>query len=196
MKRLILASQSKRRSAILRDCGIPHKVVKSGVREIHLDAKRPSYLVMLNAKKKAEAVAERVQGGVVLGVDTLVLFKGRLIGKPRSEREAKKMLAAFSGSRIAVYSGVHVMDLYNGKDITGYDKTLLYIRHIPLKDVDRYFRLLGPTDKAGGFSIEGVGSIVFDDVRGSYFNVLGLPMWKLQGLFQTIGLDLLDFVRL
>ena len=74
-------------------------------------------------------------------------------------------------------------------------KTSLYIKEIVPKDIAKYFRLLGPYDKAGGFSIEGVGSIIFDDIRGSYFNVLGLPMGKLQELFRDIGLDLLDFVE-
>ena len=88
-----------------------------------------------------------------------------------------------------------VKDLDSFKESSGFDKTSLYIREIPEKDIDKYFRLLGPYDKAGGFSIEGVGSIVFDNVNGSYFNVLGLPMGKLQELFRKIDLDLLDFVR-
>lgn len=194
MKRIILASKSKRRSAILKSCGISHIVVPSGIREIHKDTKRPGALVMLNARKKAETVAQRIRKGIIVGVDTLVLFKNKLVGKPRSKSEAKNMLMTFSGNRIAVYSGIYVLDLYNSKETSGFDKTILFIKKIPLRDIDKYFKLLGPYDKAGGFSIEGVGSIVFDNVRGSYFNVLGLPMAKLQELFRNIGLDLLDSI--
>ena len=150
---------------------------------------------MLNAKRKAEAVAGNGGRGIIIGVDTLVLFKGRMAGKPRAKSEAKKMLAAFSGRRITVYSGICVIDTWSSKQASGFEKTMLRVKMIPHGDIDRYFRLLGPYDKAGGFSIEGVGSIVFDDITGSYFNVLGLPMGKLQGLFNRIGLDLLDFVK-
>ena len=195
MRRIILASGSKRRSAILKGCNIRHVVVPSKVKEVHRAAKRPGALVMLNARKKTEAVAIKAKQGIIIGVDTLVLFKGRLVGKPRTKREAKRMLIAFSGSRIKVYSGIHIMDLDNSKEASGFEETLLRIKKIPHMDIDKYFRLLGPYDKAGGFSIEGVGSIVFDDISGSYFNVLGLPMGKLQELFRRIRLDLLDFVR-
>lgn len=209
---IILASKSKRRSAILKSCSIPHRVVPSRIRElhpvrdktlkvptisngVHKNIKRPEALVMLNAGRKAEAVARRIRKGIMIGVDTLALFKGRLVGKPHSRIEAKRMLEDFSGNRIIVYSGICVINTYNLKKRSGFDKTSLYIRKIPRCDMDKYFRLLGPYDKAGGFSIEGIGSIVFDDIRGSYFNVLGLPMGKLQELFRDIGLDLLDFVR-
>ena len=195
MRRIILASESKRRSVILRDCNIGHVVIPSRIKEVHRGTKRPGALVILNARKKAEAIAIKAKQGIIIGVDTLVLFKGKLVGKPRTKREAKRMLTAFSGNQIKVYSGIYIMDLDDSKEASGFDKTSLRIKKIPRMDIDKYFRLLGPYDKAGGFSIEGVGSIVFDDISGSYFNVLGLPMGKLQELFQNIGLDLLDFVR-
>ena len=195
MKKIILASQSRRRSLILKSCNIPHIVLPSKAKEVHKTTGRPAALVMLNAKRKAEAVAGRTGRGIIIGVDTLVLFKGKLVGKPRTGSEARKMLAAFSGNRIDVYSGICVVDTVNSKKASGSEKTSLRIKRIPRRDMDKIFRLLGPYDKAGGFSIEGVGSIIFDDIKGSYFNVLGLPMGKLQDLFRKIGLDLLDFVR-
>ena len=195
MKRIILASQSKRRSAILSSCGIPHIIIHSRVKEIHKSTGNPRRVVMHNARIKCESVARKRKAAIILGVDTMVLFKGRLIGKPSDKNEAKKMLRDFSGRRLLVYSGLHLMDPASGKSATTSDMTRLKIRRIPKKDIEKYFTLWGPYDKAGGFSIEGVGSIVFDDINGSYYNVLGLPMAKVQELFQKIGLDLLDFVR-
>jgi len=195
MRKIILASKSKRRSAILKSCNILHAVIPSSVREEQRRSGSPAALVLRNAGRKAETVARKKRKGIIIGVDTLVLFKGKLVGKPRTKAEAKRMLKGFSGNRIKVYSGICVIDAGRSKRSSGYDKTTLDIKKIPSSDIDKYFRLLGPYDKAGGFSIEGVGSIVFDDVGGSYFNVLGLPMWKLQELFREIGLDLLDFVR-
>jgi septum formation protein len=195
VKKIILASQSKRRSAILKSCHIPHRVVVSGASELHKPTKRPGALVALNAERKVAAVARRERSAVIIGVDTLVLFKKRLLGKPRTKGQAKGMLKAFSGGRIAVYTGICVVDSGTSRKAAGFEKTSLRIKKIPASDIDRYFRLLGPYDKAGGFSIEGVGSIIFDDVTGSYFNVLGLPMGKLQDLFRKIELDLLDFIK-
>ncbi len=194
-RKIILASKSKRRSAILSSCGIPHIVIPSRVREIHGSSSNARALVMHNARIKAETVARREGEGIVLGVDTMVLFGGRLIGKPSNRNEAKKMLRDFSGRRILVYSGLCLIDQASGKSATTSDMTRLIIKCIPKKDIEKYFRLLGPYDKAGGFSIEGVGSIIFDDINGSYYNVLGLPMAKVQELFQKINLDLLDFVK-
>ncbi len=195
VKKIILASQSKRRSLILKSCNIPHTVLPSRIKEAHKDTARPGALVVLNAEKKAESIARKANCCIIIGVDTLVLFKRRLLGKPRTKQEAKKMLAAFSGRRIKVYSGICVIDTGGAKKACGFEKTLLRIKKIPGGDIGKYFRLLGPYDKAGGFSIEGVGSIIFDDIKGSYFNVLGLPMGKLQELFHKIELDLLDFVK-
>jgi len=194
-QKIILASQSKARSAILNSCGIRHVVMPSSVKEIHISSKKPQAIVMHNAGMKAEAIFRRVKNGVILGVDTLVLFKGKLIGKPRNKREAKKILREFSGNKILVYSGLHVIDADSGSEAGGFDLTSLKIKKIPEKDIEKYFNLLGPYDKAGGFSIEGVGSIIFDDIKGSFYNVVGLPTGKLQELFQKIGLDLLDFVK-
>lgn len=192
---VILASKSKRRSSILKCCYVPHTVIPSRARELHHDTKKPHVLVIWNARIKAEAVAKTRRSGIIFGVDTLVLFNGKLIGKPRTKREAKQTLRTFSGKRIVVYSGIHVIDLDRSKEISGFDKTSIYVKEIPEKDIDKYFKLLGPYDKAGGFSIEGIGSIIFDNLRGSYFNVLGLPMGLLEKLFKEIDLDLLDFVN-
>jgi septum formation protein len=195
MKKIILASKSKRRSAILKSCNIPHTVVPSKVKEIHKDTESPGALVIKNATKKAEAVARKRDKGIIVGIDTLVLFRKRLVGKPRSKDEAKKILSAFSGNKIVVYTGVCIIDSARSKKTSGFEKTSLNIKKICRREIDRYFKLLGPYDKAGGFSIEGIGSIIFDDIRGSYFNVLGLPMGKLQEMFEDIGLDLLDFIK-
>ena len=176
-------------------CGIRHAVIPGRAKELHYDTKRPHLVVMKNARIKAEDVAKRRIIGIIIGIDTLVLFNGRLIGKPRTKREAGRILRAFSGRRITVYSGIHIIDSAGSKEASGFDRTSLYVKKISGKDIDKYFRLLGPYDKAGGFSIEGVGSIIFDNIRGSYFNVLGLPMGLLERLFKVLGLDLLNFIN-
>lgn len=191
----ILASKSKRRTQILKSCGIRHRVFLTKTKEISHSKIHSARLVLENAKRKAEAAIKHFKKGVVLGVDTVVLFNGKNIGKPESKAAARKMLKAFSGQQIAVYSGLYLIDIASNKKAWLVDRTLLRVREISDKDINRYFLRLGPYDRAGGFSIEGPGAIIFDDLRGSYFNVLGLPMGKLAELFGKIGLDILDFMR-
>lgn len=190
---IVLASSSKRRSAILNSCGITHKVVPSSADE-YMDVSRfPHKIVMLNACIKAEAVAEKFKAGYIIGADTVCLLDGKIIGKPRNERHAREMLRQMSGKTIAVYTGLCIIDLYKKKAVCDYEKSLVKVKDINKKDIPRLFKLLGPYDKAGGFSIEGVGSFIFDDIKGSYFNVLGLPMIKLKEMFEKLDIDILKF---
>jgi septum formation protein len=191
---IILASSSKRRSAILSSCGIRHKVVPSLAEEYMNVSKFPHKIVLLNARIKAEAVAEKFKTGYVIGADTVCLLDGRIIGKPKDARHAKDMLRQMSGKTIGVYTGLCVIDLYKKKAICDYEKSLVTVKDINKKDIPKLFKLLGPYDKAGGFSIEGVGSFIFDDIKGSYFNVLGLPMIKLNEMFEKMGVDILKFI--
>jgi len=194
MRKIILASASKRRHEILLSCGIRHTVKPSGKKEISCKNVSIMEMVRKNAEIKAESVAARSKNAVVIGADTLVVHGSTIIGKPKDAKEAKGFLFKFSGSDIEVYTGLSVIDSSNGKKASAVEMSELKVARIDKKDIERYFDLLGPYDKAGGFSIEGVGSIIFDDIRGSYFNILGLPMMTLSGLFSEIGLDLLDFI--
>lgn len=194
-RRVILASASKRRAGILKACGIRHTVMPSGADERPVKGLTPAGQVVTIAERKAELIAGRAGRAVVIGVDTMVFFGGRLIGKPRSKAAARKMLAEFNGKRIGVYTGICVIDTVTGRRASGSERSGVRMAKVAPGEIDRYFAYLGPHDKAGGFSIEGIGSILFDDVAGSYFNVLGLPTGKLRELFGKIGLDLLDFVR-
>lgn len=196
MKDIVLASASKRRSMILSECGIDHKVVVSYADEHTGEGKEIYETVVENASKKAETVAKDVPKSIIIGADTLVVHDGTVLGKPKDEEVARAMLKNFSGSEIEVYTGLCVLDAMTGKKSSGYDKSDLVVTTLNDEDVEKYFRLLGPYDKAGGFSIEGVGSLIFDNISGSYFNILGLPMMKLAKLFREIGLDILDFIKI
>ncbi len=100
-----------------------------------------------------------------------------------------------SGKKIFVYTGLCVVDAKKKRSILDYEKSEVKVRKIKPSNIPRYFKLLAPYDKAGGFSIEGVGSFLFDDIKGSYFNVLGLPTAKLKDMFKRLGVDLLRFVK-
>ena len=189
--RIILASRSKRRSKILKECGIPHKVVISRVPEKMDHAKGAKSNVLYNARAKAEKIARRYRDGFVIGCDTVVCFRKRLVGKPKSVKEARRFLKAFSGKAILVYTGLCVIDVKNGKSKSGFDVSKVRVKKLSGKKIDEFVKVAGPHDKAGGFSIEGAGAFIFDDIEGSFYNVLGLPMMKLDELFEKLGINLL-----
>ncbi len=193
MKEIILASASERRLRILSECGLRHRVVPSGVEETVEKDRHISETVQINAARKAKAVAAGERQSIVIGADTLVVHGEEILGKPEGEGAAREMLERFSGSEVEVYTGLCVIDPDGGK-AEGFERSSLLVASLTAEQVERYFRLLGPYDKAGGFSIEGVGSLLFDNIRGSYFNILGLPMMKLRELFEEVGLDILDHV--
>ncbi|MDD5440381.1 MAG: Maf family protein, partial [Candidatus Omnitrophica bacterium] len=194
---IILASQSKRRSAILTSCGIAHTVMPSDAKEIHPKKKHIISSVIKNAERKVRSVMNepglRDAAVIVIGADTLVTLGNEVIGKPRDSRHARAMLRQFSGASIDVYTGLFVINTRTQKNTSGFAKSTLNVKRIPEHHIAHYFEKLGSFDKAGGFSIEGVGSLIFDDIHGSYFNILGLPMERLSDLFEAIGHSLLDF---
>lgn len=187
---IILASHSKRRSEILRSCGIRHKVIRSGIREI-AKGRFPERIAMVNALSKAAKVAHNLDSGYVIGADTVVKLGRYIIGKPRNKSHAKAMLRAMSGKAVSVYTGLCIIDVKKRRLIVDYERSDVNVKKIKRSELSVYFTLLGPYNKAGGFSIEGPGSLIFDDIRGSYFNIQGLPMAKLKDMFEKLGRDIL-----
>ncbi len=188
---IILASASKRRSKILEECGIKHRIAVSNASEKMDHKKGARFNVLYNARAKVEKVAGRYKEGYIIGADTVVLLGKRLMGKPATRDEARAFLKAFSGKVLMVYTGICVMDVKSGRIVTTVDVSRVRVRKLSSKEIDTFVKISGPHDKAGGFSIEGPGAFIFDDVKGSFYNILGLPMMKLDELFRKQGVDLL-----
>ena len=188
---IILASASRRRSKILKECGIAHRVAVSNACE-KMDCKKGARCTVVhNARAKAETVAERYKDGFIIGADTLVLLGKQLIGKPKTKNEAVLFLKAFSGKTLSVYTGLCVIDAKKGTSVTAADVSRVCVRKLSPEEIDAFVKIAGPHDKAGGFSIEGPGTFIFDNISGSFYNILGLPMMKLDHLFRKLGVDLM-----
>ncbi|MEA3328121.1 MAG: Maf family protein [Candidatus Omnitrophota bacterium] len=194
--KIILASASKRRSKILKECGILHRVVISNILEKMDHEKGVKFNVLHNARAKAETIAGRYKEGFVIGADTVVLSGKRLIGKPKTKKEARSLLRVFSGKIILVYTGLCVIDAKKEKSASGVSVSKVRVKRLSRKKMDEFLKIAGPHDKAGGFSIEGPGVFIFDNIEGSFYNVLGLPMMKLDELFKKLGVDLLSYLVL
>jgi septum formation protein len=174
--RLILASRSPQRRAILEQLGVSFSVVVPEVEEIELGP--PDEVALENAFRKASAVAARPPaqeaGVVVLGVDTVVWIGGRLYGKAAGEGEARATLRALSGARHAVISGLCVWR--EGRARTVAARTWVDFRAVDDELLDWYLASGEWRERAGAYAIQGRGAALVAGIEGDYWNVVGLPV--------------------
>jgi len=176
-------------------CGIPHKVVTARVRENTSSRGRPETVVIENARKKARYVSARAKNALVLGFDTVVFLKNRIIGKLDSRAEVRKMLRRYNGKSFLVYTGVTVIDTARKIERCEFVSTKIRMKRMSERRIGSCVDHLGPLDKAGGFSIEGAGSLLFSGIDGCFYNVLGLPISRLDDILLEMGYDLFDLMK-
>ena len=190
MRKIILVSKSKARQKLLKQTGLRFKVAESFIREKRLLKGRCSDLVIGNALKKARAVAKKFDSGVVIAADTVVLVGKKIIGKPKSIKDAFKTLKLLSQKPQWVYTGLAVIDNDNHKTFTAYDKTKVYMYRLSDKQIRNYFKRVSPLDKAGSFDIQGLGSVFIERIEGCFYNVVGLPLAKLGKILKKTRIDI------
>jgi len=190
MRKIILASGSKARQALLKQIGLRFRVDESKVQEQKKFEGRVADLVKQNALLKARAVAAKHDSGVVIAADTVVRVGRKIIGKPRNLRDAQRTLRLLSQKPQWVYSGIAVIDIDNQKTLTAFDKTKVFMCPLTERQINNYFKKVSPLDKAGSFDIQGLGSVFIDRVEGCFYNVVGLPLAKLANLLQRIGIEI------
>lgn len=188
-KRLVLASSSPRRSGILREMGYDFEVVPPDFDEEKIRISDPEKLVMALAEGKAAEAAGRLESALVIGADTVVVFGGKMLGKPKTAEEAEKMLAGYSGKECLVLTGFCLMDSGTGEKACAVDKSELKMRAMTKKEIGDYVATGEPLERAGGFCIDGpysVGSGAVESFKGSYSNILGFPKEKIGPLIEKM----------
>lgn len=170
---LILASGSPRRKEILDTMGLEFSVDVSDADESF--AGTPEEMVLELSRRKAQAVAFRHSGAMILAADTVV-FADEVLGKPHTAGEARRMLTELSGRWHSVYTGVTMIDTRSGKTLSRADVTRVHFVALTAEDIDAYVATGEPLDKAGAYGIQGRGGMLIDRIEGSYSNVVGLPM--------------------
>ena len=194
MPKIILASASVQRKKLLKLTGIPFTIRPSRAKE-HTKIKINCVnLVKENALLKAQDVAASVKEGLVIGADTIVYANGRLIGKPRNLKDAKRILKILFFRPQWVYTGVAIIDAATQKTVVDYEKTKVYMHKLSNKEIDRYHGHTYPLDKAGGFDIEGRGGLFINRIEGCYSNVIGLPLAKLRIMLKKFGVSILSLL--
>ena len=172
---IVLASASPRRRELLERAGVVFEVVVSPAEEIHDASLKPDVLCEHNAALKAEAVATVRPDATVIGSDTLVFIDDQPLGKPADLEEARCMLRKLAGRVHRVCTGVCVI-FPGGVRKTFHGTT--EVTFLPLGDaeIDAYFALVNPLDKAGGYGIQEHGECIIAGIEGSFDNVMGLPV--------------------
>lgn len=172
---LLLASASPRRRELLTRIGVAFDVLAGEVDESPLPGEAPEPLVRRLARAKAAAVAERCAGAVVLAADTIVTYGGEIYGKPGDAADACRMLRSLSGRAHRVLTGFCVVGPQGEVDEVVVASEVEF-RQLAEAEIDAYVATGEPLDKAGAYAIQGGASVFVASVRGSYSNIVGLPL--------------------
>jgi septum formation protein len=190
---LILASASPRRRDLLAACSIPFEIVPSMIDEHPLPDESPSAYVRRLALAKAESVAQDHPDAVVLGADTTVTIDGLILAKPESHDEARQMLHRLCGREHEILTGVAVVagetaGCVGDRSAQAMVASRVLMRRFTAATVEWYIATGEPMDKAGAYAVQGLGGALVEWVKGSYTNVVGLPLGETLALLRRFGI--------
>jgi septum formation protein len=187
MPSIILASNSPRRSELLRQSGLDFRVVPSEAPELHHDQLTAREISQINAYRKARSVAKRFPDALVLAADTVVSMEEVLFGKPSTLEQAYEMLEKLQGRTHLVVTGICLLQLRSHRQRIFAESTSVTFRPLDAVKIRRYLTQVNPLDKAGGYAIQENGDQIIQGVSGSYSNVVGLPMERLSAELRAWG---------
>lgn len=185
---LVLASGSPRRREILERLGLRFRVHSSDVEEIDVFESSPDDYVLANARLKSEAVASIFPDEVVLAADTAVFFEDRVLNKPADREEAAFMLGQLSGRRHNVWTGIRLCHRASGQEWSEAVCSEVSFKFFDWVAIRTYFERVNPLDKAGAYGIQEHGELLGASCRGSFTNVMGLPMEETARALAAFGL--------
>ncbi len=205
MSRIILASASPRRKELLEQIGLEFEICPAKGEEV-ITKTIPEEVVMELSKQKAEEIAVMVTTYnenhkeittptdiLIIGADTVVAYDGQILGKPKDEADAKRMLSMLSGNTHSVYTGVTLCLIdKNGRvgEVVFAEKTDVTMFPISEEEIERYVATGEPMDKAGSYAIQGKSAIFIEKIDGDYNNVVGLPITRIYQKLKDIGIDI------
>lgn len=205
MSQIILASASPRRKALLEQIGMEFEICPAKGEEVITES-RPDAVVLELSRQKAEEVAAGVltyneqhpdlatpQDILVIGADTVVAYGDEILGKPKDEEDAKRMLTLLQGNTHSVYTGITLVFI-DKSGRTGescfFEKTDVTMYPMDEDEINRYIATGEPMDKAGSYGIQGRCAIYIKQIEGDYNNVVGLPVARLYQELRRVGYDL------
>jgi septum formation protein len=185
--RVILASASPRRRELLALVGIPHVVVPANIDESYRDGEEAAEHAERLAREKATAIVSKNPDAIVIAADTIVLIEGLVLGKPRDEADAERMLAMLSGQTHVVLTAVAVA---RGERMrSGVESVRVTFRPLTRARIRAYIATREPMDKAGSYGIQGYGATLVERIDGDYFAVMGLALGRMIDLFTELDVS-------
>jgi len=188
--RVVLASASPARLAVLRAAGVDPEVIVSGVDEDVYSAPTTGELTQVLASAKASAVASRLSDGLVIGCDSMLDLDGRAYGKPASAEEAEARWHQMSGKTGTLFTGHCVIDVASGRCEAAVAATTIRFGTPTDAEISAYVATGEPLNMAGAFTIEGLGGWFVDSIDGDHNNVIGISVPLLRGLFRDLGVTI------
>ena len=183
MNKIILASSSPRRKELLEGYNLDLDIFQPKIKEIEALGEEPIQIAMALAFEKAYWVSSRLKGHeIVIGADTIVISGKEVLGKPKDEADAFRILSLLSGKEHNVVTGISIIKANSNIKIVDYENTKVKFRKLSNCQIDRYISTGEPMDKAGAYGIQGYGQILVEKIDGCYSNVVGLPLGKLDYL--------------
>lgn len=174
LPKLILASASPRRAEILTTVGWEFEKHAADVDEIELLNEKPADYVQRLAVEKAVAVAEKYKNALVLGADTIVVIENQIVGKPKDLADARKMLRMLSGNWHEVLTGVAIVK--DEKISIGLQRTRVKFAELSKAEIEFLIERGEPLDKAGAYAVQAQAALFIEQIKGDYWNVVGLPV--------------------
>lgn len=177
---IILASASPRRAELLRKIGLEFRIVPSDAPEIHHDQLTAGEISQINAYRKARAVSKKFPDALVLAADTLVYLDTTLFGKPRDVEDARRMLEQLQGQTHHVVTAICLLNLRGHRQKIFAETTAVTFRPLDAEKIREYLSKINPLDKAGAYAIQEQGDLIVESISGSFSNVVGLPVERLE----------------
>jgi septum formation protein len=185
--KLVLASTSPRRIELLKAIGLDFEIVPSGITEESLEGETPKDHVLRLSEKKVKAITKLHPDAWVIGADTIVVVHSKILGKPKTQDEAKEMLVKLSGKCHQVFTGFTIAKRNGNFLVKDVVESFVSFKIISDKEMDWYVNSEEPYDKAGGYAVQGMGAFFIKEIYGSYTNVIGLPLCEVITALENLG---------
>lgn len=187
MNQIILASASPRRKKLLEGIEIDFKVVPSEIDESKIKLDTPIQLVRRLSYLKAQDVASK-EDGIIIAADTVVSLEGNILEKPKDSNEAYQMLNKLSGKTHQVITGIAIINQDNS--LIDHQATEVTFKHLTQEEIREYITTGEPLDKAGAYGIQGKGALFVKEIKGCFYNVVGLSLFKLAKMLKELGVKI------
>jgi septum formation protein len=172
---------------LLKQVGLDFDVIPSRIEEDSIREESPQEHVIRLAEAKALDVGSQFPDRWVIAADTIVYIDSAILGKPKTRGEAIEMLRRLNGKEHWVLTGFSVHHFEKGRGDRQAVQTAVKVKTLTLSEMEWYVQTGEPFDKAGGYAIQGIGSFMIESIRGSYTNVVGLPLCELIQMLNRLG---------